>query len=194
MQATPPPAKHSAVPRRQPSSLRPPGSRFARVAAGVAHRLGGFIDTHITAIGGDGRTVEVTRWFYRQRMEAVLTPRCAPLVPAARCRHARAFVGTAAGAGAGRAGRGELPALRTTVTGVRAPEARRADNPARCQAALRRRRGMDQEAARRADSCRRSRRADSRLPARRRRVARQQQIAGRSGRRRASRCCPSSRT
>jgi len=29
--------------------LAPGSSRFARVAAGVAHRLGGFIDTHITA-------------------------------------------------------------------------------------------------------------------------------------------------
>src|SRR3954464_727710 len=30
--------------------LAPSSSRFARVAAGVAHRLGGVIDTHITAI------------------------------------------------------------------------------------------------------------------------------------------------
>ncbi len=52
--------------------LAPASSRFARVAAGVAHRLGGFIDTHITALGG-AETVEATRWFYRQRIEAVLT-------------------------------------------------------------------------------------------------------------------------
>jgi len=32
--------------------LAPGTSRFTRVAAGVAHRLGGFIDTHITALGG----------------------------------------------------------------------------------------------------------------------------------------------
>src|SRR5579859_7557589 len=32
--------------------LAPGSSRFARVAAGVAHRLNGHIDTHITAIGG----------------------------------------------------------------------------------------------------------------------------------------------
>ena len=32
--------------------LAPASSRFSRVAAGVAHRLGGFIDTHITSIAG----------------------------------------------------------------------------------------------------------------------------------------------
>ena len=52
--------------------LAPGTSRFTRVAAGVAHRLGGFIDTHITAIGGRN-TVEATRWFYRQRVEAVIS-------------------------------------------------------------------------------------------------------------------------
>jgi electron transfer flavoprotein alpha subunit len=44
--------------------LAPSGSRFSRVAAGVAHRLGGFIDTHITSIAS-GDTLEATRWFYR---------------------------------------------------------------------------------------------------------------------------------
>ena len=32
--------------------LAPQSSRFARVMAGVAHRVGGAIDTHVTAIGG----------------------------------------------------------------------------------------------------------------------------------------------
>jgi electron transfer flavoprotein alpha subunit len=52
--------------------LAPASARFARVAAGVAHRLGGFIDTHITALGGS-EAVEATRWFYRQRIEAVVS-------------------------------------------------------------------------------------------------------------------------
>src|SRR5215469_2246753 len=52
--------------------LAPASSRFARVAAGVAHRLGGVIDTHITAIA-NGDPVQVARWFYRQRVEAVLS-------------------------------------------------------------------------------------------------------------------------
>jgi electron transfer flavoprotein alpha subunit len=47
-------------------------SRWSRVMAGVTQRLGGRIDTHATAVNvGDGPAV--TRWFYRQRMEAVLT-------------------------------------------------------------------------------------------------------------------------
>ena len=52
--------------------LAPGSSRFARVAAAVAHRLGGFIDTHITALNPNA-TLEATRWFYRQRVEAVVT-------------------------------------------------------------------------------------------------------------------------
>src|ERR1700739_870238 len=36
-------------------ALAPGSSRFARVAAGVAHRVGGLVDTHITSIGGAGR-------------------------------------------------------------------------------------------------------------------------------------------
>jgi electron transfer flavoprotein alpha subunit len=44
-------------------------SRWARALPGVAQRLGGRVDTHATAIGPSG----ITRWFYRQRMEAVLT-------------------------------------------------------------------------------------------------------------------------
>jgi electron transfer flavoprotein alpha subunit len=51
--------------------LAPASSRIARVAAGVAHRLGGVIDTHITALAA-APCIVATRWFYRQRIEAVL--------------------------------------------------------------------------------------------------------------------------
>ena len=37
--------------------LAPQSSRFARVMAGVAHRVGGLIDTHITAIAGADGTL-----------------------------------------------------------------------------------------------------------------------------------------
>jgi len=57
--------------------LAPGSSRFTRVMAGVAYRLGGFIDTHITALGGK-ETVEATRWFYRQRVEAVISRNVRP--------------------------------------------------------------------------------------------------------------------
>ena len=59
--------------------LAPESSRFARVAAGVAHRLGGSIDTHITSIRGEGG-MEVSRWFYRQRIEAVITRTARPWI------------------------------------------------------------------------------------------------------------------
>ena len=48
-------------------------SRNARVLAGVAHRLRGYIDTHVTAIAAGAQTPTITRWFYRQRIEGSLT-------------------------------------------------------------------------------------------------------------------------
>ncbi len=52
--------------------LAPHTSRVARVLAGVAHRLGGRVDTHATALSAEGGAPSITRWFYRQRMEANL--------------------------------------------------------------------------------------------------------------------------
>jgi electron transfer flavoprotein alpha subunit len=48
-------------------------SRNARVMAGVAHRVGGFIDTHVSAVAAAEQLPSVTRWFYRQRIEGSLT-------------------------------------------------------------------------------------------------------------------------
>jgi electron transfer flavoprotein alpha subunit len=100
--------------------LAPQSSRFARVMAGVAQRLGGLLDTHVTAIGGSDR-IEVSRWFYRQRVEAVLSREARPW-----------FLMLDAGTHAPYAGETgnaefeqiavELPAMRTTVTGHRAPK------------------------------------------------------------------------
>ncbi len=53
--------------------LAPSTSRWARALAGVACRLGGRIDTHATGIAVENGVPAVTRWFYRQRMEGVLT-------------------------------------------------------------------------------------------------------------------------
>ena len=52
--------------------VAPSSSRFSRVAAGVAHRLGAVIDTHITSMTASG-SIQASRWFYRQRVEAVLS-------------------------------------------------------------------------------------------------------------------------
>jgi electron transfer flavoprotein alpha subunit len=95
------------------------GARFARVAAGVAHRLGGFIDTHITAIGGTDQ-VEVTRWFYRQRVEAVLSRETRPWFLLLDAGTHAPYAGEA-GVAQVETVAVELPVVRTTVTGLRAP-------------------------------------------------------------------------
>ena len=99
--------------------LAPGTSRFARVAAGVAHRLGGFIDTHITALGGSEK-IEATRWFYRQRVEAVLSRAARPWFLLLDAGTHAAFTGESAPAQVEQIAV-ELPALRTTVSGFRAP-------------------------------------------------------------------------
>ena len=48
-------------------------SRWSRALPGVAARLNGRIDTHVTRIAEVNGAPAVTRWFYRQRMEGVLT-------------------------------------------------------------------------------------------------------------------------
>ncbi len=44
-------------------------SRAARCLPGVAQRVGGRIDTHVTSLAVTQRRLEVTRWSYRQRIE-----------------------------------------------------------------------------------------------------------------------------
>lgn len=52
--------------------LAPATSRWNRVLPGVAQRLGGRVDTHVTGLTADGGKLTVERWFYRQRMEAAI--------------------------------------------------------------------------------------------------------------------------
>jgi len=99
--------------------LAPQCSRFARVMAGVAARIGGVIDTHITAIGG-AETVEITRWFYRQRIEAVLTRNARPWFLLLEAGTHAAFA-SAEGNAQVEAIAVDLPELRTQVIGYRAP-------------------------------------------------------------------------
>ena len=77
MQPTPRAARLSCRAAQASIVLAPGSSRFVRVAAGVAHRLGGFIDTHITALSSND-SVEATRWFYRQRVEATISREARP--------------------------------------------------------------------------------------------------------------------
>jgi electron transfer flavoprotein alpha subunit len=99
--------------------LAPGTSRFTRVMAGVAHRLGGFIDTHITALGGTD-TVEATRWFYRQRIEAAIRRDVRPWFLLLDAGTHAAFVGESQPVQIEQVAV-TLPALRTTVSGFRAP-------------------------------------------------------------------------
>lgn len=47
-------------------------SRWSRALPGVSVRLSGCVDTHVTAVEPDAGQPVITRWFYRQRMEAAL--------------------------------------------------------------------------------------------------------------------------
>jgi electron transfer flavoprotein alpha subunit len=100
--------------------LVPAGARLARVAAGVAYRLGGVVDTHITALGGTDK-IEASRWFYRQRVEAVISRGTRPWVVVLDAGTHAAYSG-APGTAQVEQVAVELPATRTTVSGICAPK------------------------------------------------------------------------
>ena len=105
--------------------LAPHGSRFARVMAGVAHRLSGVIDTHVAAINlppGGAEFIEVTRWFYRQRIEAVITRDERPWFLLLDAGTYEPFAATAIGGANVETIPVNLPALRTQVAGTRTPQ------------------------------------------------------------------------
>lgn len=94
--------------------LAPSTSRWSRALPGVAARLQGRVDTHATAIHSD---VSITRWFYRQRMEAVLTRVQRPWIILLEQDCAPAWTGAA---GSATVERLEIPKpeTRTTVQGL----------------------------------------------------------------------------
>jgi electron transfer flavoprotein alpha subunit len=104
--------------------VAPATSRWNRVLPGVAQRLGGCADTHVTGVGVSEGAIGINRWYYRQRMEAVLQRARRPwfiLVdpgaqPACECGGGAATVEAVAV---------ELSdsCKRTTVVGVREPAA-----------------------------------------------------------------------
>ena len=53
--------------------IAPATSRWARVLPGVAQRIGGCVDTHVTGITATDGKLLLSRWYYRQRIECVLT-------------------------------------------------------------------------------------------------------------------------
>jgi electron transfer flavoprotein alpha subunit len=92
------------------------------VLAGVAARLGARIDTHVTGLAVAAGAVSVSRWYYRQRMEATLTRTQRPWILAVDPGCVKPWGGSA-GAAKVEALPVELPTLRTRVMGERAPAA-----------------------------------------------------------------------
>ena len=102
--------------------LAPSTSRWSRALPGVAYRLGGRVDTHATSLAIQNGVPAVTRWFYRQRMEAVLTRQQRPWVVLLDAGCVPAWSG-AAGSATVESIAVEMPPSRTVVTGIQAPKA-----------------------------------------------------------------------
>ncbi|HUA37585.1 MAG TPA: hypothetical protein VMA35_04200 [Candidatus Sulfopaludibacter sp.] len=104
--------------------VAPATSRWARVLAGVAQRLGGRADTHVTGVSAADGKISVNRWYYRQRMESSQTRTQRPWIlgidPGSQ---------TPCVCGAGNASVEKISvnltdaATRTTIIGVREPKA-----------------------------------------------------------------------
>ena len=102
--------------------IAPSTSRWARALPGVAYRLGGRVDTHATSLAVENGAPSVTRWFYRQRMEAVLSRGQRPWAILLDSGCFAPWSGPA-GAASVEPVAVAVPETRTTVTGVRAPKA-----------------------------------------------------------------------
>jgi electron transfer flavoprotein alpha subunit len=101
--------------------IAPGTSRWSRALPGVAYRLNGRLDTHATNLVIRNEVPAVTRWFYRQRMEAVLTRTQRPWFLLLDPGCFQPWTGAA-----GQATVETISAstsTRTTVTGQRAPKA-----------------------------------------------------------------------
>ena len=101
--------------------LAPATSRWSRALPGVAYRLGGRVDTHATSLTVENGAPAVTRWFYRQRMEGVLTRSQRPWLVLLDSGCVPPWSGPA-GAAEAEAVAVETPPTRTSVTGVQAPK------------------------------------------------------------------------
>ncbi|HWC97764.1 MAG TPA: hypothetical protein VG456_13465 [Candidatus Sulfopaludibacter sp.] len=102
--------------------LAPATSRWSRAIPGAAFRLNGRVDTHATNLAIQSGVPAVTRWFYRQRMEAVLTRQQRPWFILLDNGCCEAWAG-APGAATVEMVAVDVPATRTTVTGIRSPQA-----------------------------------------------------------------------
>jgi len=102
--------------------LAPATSRFMRVLPGVAHRLSGQVDTHISSLDFANGELRATRWFYRQRIEGVIRRDARPWILLLDTGCHAPWTGIP-GAATVEAVSVPLPAAgKTVVTGVRAPK------------------------------------------------------------------------
>jgi electron transfer flavoprotein alpha subunit len=100
--------------------LAPATSRWNRVLPGVAHRIGGRADTHVTGVSQAEGKLRVARWYYRQRMEALIERAHRPWVVLLESGCAEPFSDAV---GAAAVETIPVPAqTRTEVTGLQAPK------------------------------------------------------------------------
>jgi len=103
--------------------IAPHTSRWARSLPGVAQRLGGSVDTHVTGLKSTGDGLQVARWFYRQRMEALLDRAQWPWILLLDSGCAAAWQGAAGAVTVENINVELTPALaRTLVAGKQAPK------------------------------------------------------------------------
>lgn len=100
--------------------LVPATSRWNRIIAGLAHRLGGRADTHVSAIASESGKPSVDRWYYRQRMAGTLSRQHRPWCIALETSCHAAWQGSSANATI-EAVPVTIPTPKTSVTGVRTP-------------------------------------------------------------------------
>ncbi len=103
--------------------VAPATSRFMRVLPGVAQRLGGCADSHVTALESVDGELRATRWFYRQRIEGVIRRHTRPWILLLDSGCHAAWTGEPCTAKVEEIAVTLPPAAtRTSVTGIRAPK------------------------------------------------------------------------
>jgi electron transfer flavoprotein alpha subunit len=97
-------------------------ARANRVLPGVSQRLQGGVDTHVTGLTAQNGVVEISRWYYRQRIEATLRRQQRPWIMLVDPGCFPAWTG-APGTAAVELITVNLPeqARRTQITGIQAP-------------------------------------------------------------------------
>ena len=134
--------------------VAPATSRWARVLPGVAQRLGGRAERHVTGVGDGGREAPrhplVLPPAHGRRADARRSGRGSFCIDPGSQAPCQCGAGTATVETVTRESDRRLQAH--TVAGIARAERRRANHPARRRIAVGRRRGLDQEAGRRPDA------------------------------------------